>query len=126
MSRREEFKKQSFRGLQRYLTNGLLDRKSFDYISDLLKLYDTLDDIEDQIKKLKAEKDAIYKSQQQIQSNMAALTQQGKERALRAQYVDKLEETEKQLGTIQKQELQLQQSIKKTKDTIAQQLKNMK
>ena len=126
MSRREEFKKQSFRGLKRYLTNGLLDRNTFERISDLLKLYDSLDDIEDQIDKLKSEKDAIYKSQQQIQSNMAALTQQGKERALRAQYVDKLEETEKQLSAIQMQELKLQQSIQQTKDAIAHQLRQMK
>ena len=57
---------------------------------------------------------------------MAALTQQGKERVLRAQYVDKLEETEKQLSVLQQQEQKLQQSIKQTEKSIEGQLNSMK
>jgi len=45
---------------------------------------------------------------------------------LRARYVDKLEETEKQLSDIQQQEQKLQKSIGQTKDDIDQQLNNMK
>ncbi len=126
VSRREDFKKQSFKGLQRYLTNDLIDQRTFNLISDLLKLYDTLEDYEDQLKKIKEKRESIYKAQKQIQGNMAALTQQGKERMLRARYVDKLEKTEKQLSDIQQQEQKLQKSIGQTKDDIQQQLNNMK
>ena len=40
VSRREEFKKQSYKGLQQYLSSGLIDRQTFNLISDLLKLYE--------------------------------------------------------------------------------------
>ena len=126
VSRREEFKKQSFRSLQGYLSSGLIDQRTFNAISDLLRFYDTLDNYKDQLKKLKSERDAVYKSQQQIQGNMAALTQQGKERVLRAQYVDKLEETEKQLSALQQQERALQKNIQQTEDKIEKQLNSMK
>lgn len=126
VSRREEFQKQSFKGLQRYLTDGLIDQQTFSAISGLLKLYDNLAEYEDQLKNVKAERESIYKAQQQIQQNMAALTQEGKERLLRVQYVDRLEETEKQLRVIQQQEQKLQKSIQQTKDDIERQLNNMK
>ncbi|MDF1514209.1 MAG: hypothetical protein P1S60_10410, partial [Anaerolineae bacterium] len=125
ISRREELKKQSYKGLQRYAKSGLLDQKTFNLMSDLLKLYDTVDEYKDQLKKLQAQKEAVYKAQQQIQGNMTALTQQGKEQLLRAQYVDKLEESEKQLSAIQQQEQNLQQNIKQTEDKIEQQLLKM-
>lgn len=126
MSRREEFKNQSFSGLRNYLSKGLIDKRTYDLISDLLKLYDVLAGHTAQLEKLQAERKAIYKTQEQIQGNMAALTQQGKEQTLRAQYVDRLEETEKQLRDLEKQEMKIKQAIIQTEKAIEQQLEAMK
>jgi hypothetical protein len=126
VSRREDLQKQSFKGLQRYLSAGLMDQHTYVLLSDLLKLYDTLQNYEDQLKKLNTERNSIYKAQQQIQGNMAALTQEGKERILRSQYVDKLQDTERQLNTLQQQEQKLQKSIQQIKDDIERQLNGMK
>ena len=104
----------------------MIDQKTFSVISDLLKLYDNLADYENQLQNVSKERESIYKAQQQIQKNMAALTQEGKERLLRNQYVDNLEETENQLRGIQQQEQKLQKSILQVKDDIERQLKNMK
>ncbi len=123
LSRYEEVHKQSHQALERYLKQGLLDRKVYDQISKLLMLYDTIADYEKQLKQLEAERDKIYKAQQQVQGNMQALSQVGKEGALRARYVEQLEETEAQLRGLEKREAELKAAIKQVEDEIAGRIK---
>ncbi len=123
LSRYEEVHKQSHQALERYLKQGLLDRKVYDQISKLLMLYDTIADYEKQLKQLEAERDKIYKAQQQVQGNMQALSQVGKEGALRARYVEQLEETEAQLRGLEKREAELKAAIKQVEDETAGRIK---
>lgn len=123
LSRYEEVQKQTHQVLQRYLKQGLLDRAVYDQIVKLLMLYDTIADYEKQIKQLETERDKIYKAQQQIQGNMQALSQVGKEGALRARYVEQLEETEAQLRGLEKREAELKAAIKQVEDEIAARIK---
>ncbi|MGC9394988.1 MAG: hypothetical protein ACP5J4_09035 [Anaerolineae bacterium] len=121
--RHEEVQKQSHQNLQRYLKQGLLDRNAYDQVVKLLMLYDTIADYEKQLKQLEAERDKIYKAQQQVQGNMQALSQVGKEGALRAKYVEQLEETETQLRELERREAELKAAIKQVEDEIAARIK---
>ncbi len=123
LSRYEEVQKQSHQALERYLKQGLLDRKVYDQVSKLLMLFDTIADYEKQLKQLEAERDKIYKAQQQVQGNMQALSQVGKEGALRAKYVEQLEATEAQLRELEKREAELKAAIKQVEDEIAARIK---
>ncbi len=123
LARQEEVQKQSHQILQRYLKQGLMDQATYDQIVKLLMLYDTIADYEKQIKQLGEERDKIYKAQQQIQGNMQALSQVGKEGALRQRYVEQLEATEAQLRGLDKRETELKAAIKQVEDEIAARLK---
>jgi hypothetical protein len=123
VSRYEEVQKQSHQNLQRYLKQGLLDRNAYDQVVKLLMLYDTIADYEKQLKQLEGERDKIYKAQQQVQGNMQALSQVGKEGALRAKYVEQLEATETQLRGLEKREAELKAAIKQVEDEIAARIK---
>jgi len=125
IARREEVPLQSPQTLQQYLKQGLLDQRAYDQIIKLLMLYDTINDYEKKLKKLDEERNAIYQAQQQIQGNMAALSKDGKEGALRARYVDQLETTETQLRALEKQEADFKAAIQKTQEEIAARLKSM-
>ena len=123
VSRYEEVQKQTHQVLQRYLKQGLMDRAVYDQVVKLLMLYDTIADYEKQLKQLEGERDKIYKTQQQVQGNMQALSQVGKEGALRARYVEQLEETEAQLRGLEKREAELKAAIKQVEDEIAERIK---
>jgi len=123
LSRYEEVQKQTHQVLQRYLKQGLMDRAVYDQIVKLLMLFDTIADYEKQLKQLEAEREKIYKAQQQVQGNMQALSQVGKEGALRSRYVEQLEETEAQLRELEKREAELKAAIKQVEDEIAARIK---
>ncbi len=123
LTRQEEVQKQSHQALQRYLKQGLMDRALYDQIVKLLMLYDTIADYEKQLQQLAEERDKIYKTQQQIQGNMQALSQVGKEGALRASYVEQLAATEAQLRGLEKRQADLQAAIKQVEEEITARLK---
>ncbi|MEJ5309635.1 MAG: hypothetical protein WHX52_07665 [Anaerolineae bacterium] len=123
LSRYEEIQKQTHQGLQRYFKQGLMDRAVYDQVVKLLMLFDTIADYEKQLKQLDVERDKIYKAQQQVQGNMQALSQVGKEGALRAKYVEQLESTEAQLRELEKRETELKAAIKQVEDEIAARIK---
>jgi cell fate (sporulation/competence/biofilm development) regulator YlbF (YheA/YmcA/DUF963 family) len=60
----------------------------------------------------------IYEAQRQIQGNMGALSQTGKEGALRARYVTQLEASEEQLKALAQRESDLQARIERLKQDI--------
>jgi len=123
MSRHEELRRQSYEGLQHYLKQGLLDRKSHDQAADLLKLWAKIADNELRLAELDKDRQKIYKAQQQIQGNMAALSATGKEGALRAQYVDQLQAAEEQLKALSQQEAALKAEIERLKQEVDAKLK---
>ncbi len=123
MSRHEELRRQSYEGLQHYLKQGLLDRKSHDQAAELLKLWAKIADNELRLAELDKDRQKIYKAQQQIQGNMAALSATGKEGALRTQYVDQLQATEEQLKALSQQEAALKAEIERLKQEVDAKLK---
>jgi len=124
--RREELRKQSYEGLARYLRQGLIDRKSHDQVSELLKLWQKIEDNEERLKEIEAERKKIYESQQQIQGNMGALSKSGKEGTLRARYVEQLEASENQLRSLATKEAGLGVEIERLREQIGARLKTLK
>jgi len=123
MSRHEELRRQSYEGLQHYLKQGLLDRKSHDQAAELLKLWAKIAENEQRLAELDKDRQKIYKAQQQIQGNMAALATTGREGALRAQYVDQLQAAEEQLKALSQRESALKAEIERLKLEVEAKLK---
>ena len=111
LRRREEVQKQSFQDLARYLKQGLIDRRSYDQVSELLKLWQQVREREERLEEIEAEREKIYKGQKQIQSNMKALSKTGKEGTLRARYVEQLAASEKHLRALESQEAEVKKEI---------------
>jgi len=121
--RHEEVRRQSYQGLRNYLKQGLIDRRTHDLVAELLKLWQKVEDTERRIERVGKKRDKIYKAQGQIQGNMKALSTQGKEGALRAQYVDKLATSEEELKTLAQQESTLEAEVERLKKEIETKLK---
>jgi hypothetical protein len=116
--RREELRRQSYQGLQRYLRQGLIDPRTHAKIAELLRLWERIADEEKALEKVETERQKIYKGQQQIQGNMGALSTTGKEGALRARYVDQLEASEDRLKTLDRRESDLKANAERLKQEI--------
>jgi hypothetical protein len=111
LTRREELSKQSSRTLQGYLERGLLSRRDHGAVSELLAIWDKIAGHEKRLEEIEKERGKIYVAQEQIRGNMTALTSTGKEGALRASYVDKLEESEVRLKGLDNEETKLRAEI---------------
>jgi hypothetical protein len=118
VGRREELKRQTYEGLQRYVQKGLMDRKIHDRVAELLGLWEKIADDEKEIKEVQAERAEIYKAQQQVQGNMGALSKTGKEGTLRARYVEQLEASEDRLKALVQSESDLRADIERLKEEI--------
>jgi len=116
---RDEVRGQSHKALQHYVKQGLLDRKVYDEVHKLLTLQDTVADHERQLERIQVNRVKIHKAQQQVQGNMQALSQTGKEGELRARYVGQIEATEVQWRKMEEREADLKTAIKQVEDEIA-------
>ncbi len=125
-SRREELRQQSHQTLQRYLKQGLMDRLAHDQITKLLTLYDTINSHNKKLEEINVERAKIYEAQRQIQGNMAALSQTGKEGELRAKYVMQLETTETRLRALETQEKEWKNAIQQVEKEIEERLREMR
>ena len=123
LRRREEIQKQSYSGLQQYLKQGLIDARVMAALTELLKLWEAIEDQERELALVEKERERIYKAQQQIQGNMGALGQTGKEGALRARYVEQLEGTEAELLTLTQRETQAQADIERLRHEVEERLR---
>ncbi len=122
MRRKEELRKQSYKGLQDFLKRGLLDRQTHDRVAELLGVWEKIEENEQRLEKMEKERQKVYKAQQQIQGNMGALTQTGKEGKLRSQYVEKLEASEEQLKALARQESEVKAEIARLKQEVKKQI----
>jgi hypothetical protein len=116
--RREELRRQSYQGLQRYLSKGLIDPRTHAKVAELLGLWERISDEEKALEEVETERQKIYKGQQQIQGNMGALSTTGKEGALRARYVDQLEASEDRLKSLDKRESDLKANVERLKKEV--------
>lgn len=120
--RQEQIERQSYVTLQRFLRQGLIDRTTHDLIATILGLLEKIGDHKKRIEAINQERQKIYEAQKQIQGNMAALANTGKEGQMRAQYVDRLETTEQTLQVLAQEESQLQAEIKRLEKEIERRL----
>ncbi len=120
---REELQKQSYDNLSRYLQAGLIDQSTHDFVAGLLRLWEQVDTLKRRLGEAGTERDKIFKTQQQIQANMGALGQTGKEGSLRARYVDDLEASEAQLKALAQQEAEVQKEIERVEREIDQRIR---
>lgn len=116
--RREEIQRQSFDGLKRYLKQGLLKTRELDRLNQLLAMWEDLARHEAKLKEIAAEREKVYKAQEQIQGNMQALGQTGKEGALRSRYVQRLEESETELQALAQQEDETKAALTRIQEEI--------
>lgn len=123
LGRREELHKQSFKGLQNYLQNGLIDQATHDKVAEVLKIWEQIAEKEQTLADCDKERQKIYNAQQQIQGNMKALKTEGKEGKLRARYVEQLETTEEQLKDLVQQENLLKEAHESLKIEVTKRLK---
>lgn len=107
VTRRDQLQRQSYANLMQYLNQGLLNQTVYDQVTAILKLWEKIAENERTLAGLDQEREKIYKAQQQIQGNMGALGQTGKEGAMRVRYVEQLEATEEQLKALAAQEIAL-------------------
>jgi tRNA A37 threonylcarbamoyladenosine modification protein TsaB len=84
----------------------------------VLRLWAQIAADEQRLAALDADRQKVYKAQQQIQGNMGALGTAGKEGALRAQYVDQLQAGEEQLKGIGEQEAAVKAEIERLKQEV--------
>jgi hypothetical protein len=122
MSRREKLEQQSHKGLRNYLRRGLIQRELHDKVVELLRLWEKIARHERNLEKADKERSKIYKAQEQIQGNMGALSQTGKEGALRSRYVTQLEDSEEQLKTLTQRETALKSDIERLKKEVEKRL----
>ncbi len=118
VSRREELRRQSLDTLSRYVKQGLMDTKVYNKIAELLHMWERIADLEKELGLLDKECEKIYKAQQQIQGNMGALGNSGREGDLRVRYVGELEATEERLQVLREQDLQMKSEMQKVEKEI--------
>ena len=116
-------RRQSYKGLQRYLQKGLIDPQTQAAVAELLRLWEQIAGDERGLKEAEQDRKKLYKAQEQIQGNMAALSTTGKEGALRARYVDQLEASEDQLKALGARESDLRAEIERLEREIEARLK---
>ena len=120
--RSEQIERQSYVNLQRFLRDGLIDRATHDLIATILGLLEKIGGHKKRIEAINQERQKVYEAQKQIQSNMQALSNTGKEGQMRAQYVDRLEATEQNLQVLAQEEAQLQAEISRLEKEIERRL----
>lgn len=118
VSRREELRQQSYQGLQKYLDDKFLDAATYQKLKELLDAWGEIAQMGQAIKAQEERRGKIYQVQEQIQKNMAALSQDGEEGRLRGQYVKQLGDSESQLAEIAQMILATQSKIKQLQAEI--------
>jgi hypothetical protein len=122
LSRREQLERQSYEQLRRYLRRGLLDPDTHARLEELLRLREQIREQEERLKELEQERQKIYDAQKQIQANMGALSQTGREGNLRNRYVTQLEESEKALQVLAGEEKDVEAKIVLLEEEVKQRL----
>ena len=125
LRRREEITNQSYQQLRRYVQGGLLDQATLNRLAKLLTLWDTLHDNEAKLDDLEKQREKHYNAQEQIRANLEALSQSGKEGALRTRYVDQLAQREEALQALAEQETQIKADIERVRQDIEDRLEAM-
>ena len=123
VSRREQIRSITGAQAQQYFKQGLFDAATHKRVKAVLDLYHEIEAVEQQLKRLDKEREAIYKHQQQIQANLTPLGREGSEGALRERYVAELNQLEDQLAQLGATQQQHEAQIAMLEQRIQDELK---
>jgi hypothetical protein len=113
--RREELQTHSLENLRRYLEKGMLDKSTFDRLTDLFAIWDKISQRSAEGQVIAQERDKVYKAQEHIRSNVNTLSKEGTEGEVRAGYVKKLQASEEVLAALAQKEKESQAEIERLK-----------
>ena len=98
----EELRQLSYRGLQQYFADKLLDQQAYEGLKNLLDTWAEISRLESHIAEQEKRRAKIYQTQEQAQKNMAVLSNAGEEGKLRGRYVQQLAQSEEELAEIER------------------------
>jgi hypothetical protein len=122
-TRREELRNLSYKGLQKYFEDKFLDERTYSELKALLDVWAEIGQLEKEIAKQEKQRGKIYKTQEQVQKNMAVLSAGGEEGRLRGRYVKQLTQSEEQLAEIDQVVARMQADIEKKQAEIEKMIK---
>jgi len=115
---RQELRNLSYQGLQKYFEDKFLDKRAYQDLKALLDAWAEVARLENLIAQQEKQRAKIYKSQEQIQKNMGALSKEGEEGRLRGRYVKQLTQTEEELAQIDRLVTQTQKEVEQKQAQI--------
>lgn len=117
-ARREELRNLSYKGLQKYFADKLLDQAAYEGLKALLDTWAEINRLEQAIKQAEQRRAKIYEAQTQTQKNMQVLATTGEEGRLRGQYVQRLAQSEEELAAIAQSIAQTQANIERKQQDV--------
>lgn len=117
-ARREELRNLSYKGLQKYFADKLLDQAAYEGLKALLDTWAEINRLEQAIKQAEQRRAKIYEAQTQTQKNMQVLATTGEEGRLRGQYVQRLAQSEEELAAIAQSIAQTQADIERKQQDV--------
>jgi hypothetical protein len=117
-ARREELRNLSYKGLQQYFADKLLDRAAYNGLKALLDAWAEVSRLEKEIAQQEQRRQQIYEMQGQAQKNMQVLASNGEEGRLRGRYVQQLSQSEEELAAIAQKISQIQAQIERKQQEI--------
>lgn len=122
ISRREELQRQSYEQLGRYLRDGLLDRRAYDELVVLLRLWEQIGETRRRLDELNQQREKLFRAQEQIRQNLQALGTSGREGALRSDYVNRLQASEQELEQVAAKEREDRELLTRLEQEVAEKL----
>jgi len=99
-SKREALQSLSYRDLQIWLRDKILDERTFTRLKELMGVWGDISQRQRGIDRQEKQREKIYKEQEQVQKNMQVLSTSGEEGRLRGRYVQQLVQSEENLAQI--------------------------
>ena len=124
-SQQVQLRNLSYKDLSGYLEGKFLDQTTYARLKDLLDAWALIGRYQADIQAQEQRRDKVYKSQEQVQKNMAVLSNSGEEGKLRGRYVQQLTQSEAELVEIERTIARLQAEIEQTQARIEQMMANL-
>lgn len=115
---RREIRSLAYQQLYEYLQNKWLDQNTYSQLSEILKAVETIRKAQALINQIEAEREKIYRQQEQLRANLGALQSTGQEAKLRNRLLGQLESTQDRLDAIEQEIGDTKQSIEENEKKI--------
>lgn len=115
---RREIRSLQYQQLHKYLQNKWLDENTYKSIHNVLKTVDAIRSAQNLSNKAEAEREKIYRQQEQLRANLGALQSTGQEAKLRNRLLGQLESTQDRLDAIDQEISDAKKSIEDNETKI--------